>query len=35
MMQRSHVAQLFVDNEIGRALTRSGLPTDSPMRVEL
>lgn len=35
MTQRSYVAQQFVDNEIGKALTRSGLPTDSPMRVEL
>ena len=35
MTQRSYVAQQFVDNEIGKALTHSGLPTDSPMRVEL
>jgi hypothetical protein len=35
MRQRSYVAQQFVDNQIGEAMIRAGLPTDHPIRRQL
>ncbi len=35
MTQRSYVAQQFVDNQIGQAMARAGVPTDHPIRRQL